>query len=86
KTGEKLWKRGRYGHGQMLLVGELLWIQAEEGELVLVAPSREGPDEFAKFPALTSKTWNHPTLAGRLLLVRNDREAAAFELAPAFAK
>ena len=29
---------------------------------------------------MKSKTWNYPTLAGRWLLVRNDREAVCYEL------
>lgn len=78
--GERKWKRGRYGHGQMLLVGEKLLIQAESGEIALVAASPDGHQEFAKFNALFSKTWNNLALAGKVLVVRNDREAAAFEL------
>ncbi len=78
--GERRWKRGRYGHGQMLLVGDKLLIQAESGEIVLVAASPEGHHEFGKFNALFSKTWNNLALAGNVLVVRNDREAAAFEL------
>jgi outer membrane protein assembly factor BamB len=31
--------------------------------------------------ALSSKTWNCPTLAGKYLLVRNDREAVCYEVA-----
>lgn len=78
--GGRRWKRGRYGHGQMLLVGDKLLIQAESGEIVLVAASPDGHQEFAKFNALFSKTWNNLALAGNVLVVRNDREAAAFEL------
>jgi outer membrane protein assembly factor BamB len=29
---------------------------------------------------LSSKTWNQPAVAGRYLLVRNDREAVCWEL------
>jgi outer membrane protein assembly factor BamB len=78
--GQRKWKRGRYGHGQMLLVGDKLLIQAESGEIVLVAASPEEHRELAKFNALSSKTWNNLALAGNTLVVRNDREAAAFEL------
>lgn len=78
--GNRRWKRGRYGHGQMLLVHDKLLIQTETGEVVLVAANPESHQELARFEALTSKTWNHPALAGNILLVRNDREAAAFAL------
>jgi outer membrane protein assembly factor BamB len=79
-TGERLWKRGRYGHGQLLLVGDLLLVQAENGEVVLVEASGEEHRELGRFTALSGKTWNPPALSGDLLLVRNDQEAAAFRL------
>ncbi len=80
RTGDRRWKSGRHGHGQLLLVAGLLLVQTEEGELVLVEPSPEAYRELARFGALDGKTWNPPALAGSLLLVRNDREAAAYEL------
>jgi outer membrane protein assembly factor BamB len=79
-SGERRWKSGRHGHGQLLLVGGLLLVQTEEGELVLVEPAPDAYRELTRFPALEGKTWNPPALAGSLLLVRNDREAAAYEL------
>jgi outer membrane protein assembly factor BamB len=80
-SGKRRWKEGRYDHGQVLLAGDLLLVQAENGSVVLVEPNP--PDflhELGRIPALTGKTWNHPALAGRFLLVRNDQEAACFEL------
>jgi outer membrane protein assembly factor BamB len=79
-TGERLWKRGRYGHGQMILVDDLLLILGEKGELFLVEASREGHRELARLTVLAGKSWNPPALKGNLLLVRNNREAACYEL------
>jgi len=79
-SGERRWKAGRHGHGQLLLVGDLLLVQTEDGELVLVDPAPDAYRELTRFAALDGKTWNPPALAGALLLVRNDREAAAYEL------
>jgi len=79
-TGERKWKAGHYGHGQILLVEDLLLVQTEEGEIVLIEPSPDGLRELTRFVALDGKTWNPPALAGALLVVRNDREAAAYEL------
>jgi outer membrane protein assembly factor BamB len=78
--GERKWKSGRYGHGQVILVGGVLIVQTEEGELVLVEPRPDAHTELTRFTAFSRKTWNPPALAGRLLLVRNDVEAACFEL------
>ncbi len=78
--GERVWKRGRYGHGQVLLVDDKLLIQVESGEIAIVAAQPDAHRELARWPTLTEKTWNHPALAGNILVVRNDREAAAFEM------
>lgn len=79
--GERVWRSGRYGYGPHLHCGlDLLLIQTEPGPIVLVRASPEGLLELARVPGLTSKTWNPPALAGRWLLVRNDREAICYEL------
>jgi outer membrane protein assembly factor BamB len=81
RDGSLRWKEGRYGHGQMLLVKELLVVMAENGEVVLLAPTSEAPNELGRFRVFGSKTWNPPALSGDLLLVRNDLEAACVRLA-----
>ena len=80
QDGSQRWKEGRYGHGQGLAVGELYVLMAESGELVLLRPTPEAPNELARFRVFDAKTWNPIALAGDLLLVRNDREAACLKL------
>lgn len=79
-NGERQWKGGRYGHGQLILVHDLLLVIAEDGRMVLVHAVPDGHRELGVFDALAGKTWNHPALAGSKLVVRNDREAACYEL------
>jgi outer membrane protein assembly factor BamB len=78
--GERKWKSGRYGHGQVILAGNLLLIQTEEGEIVLVEPRPDAHKELARFSVFSRKTWNPPALVGRNLLVRTDVEAVCLEL------
>ncbi len=80
ETGERRWKEGRFGHGQLILAGKHLLVQTETGEVVLVEPNPEHLIEVARFRALDGKTWNPPAFAAPILLVRNDLEAAAYEL------
>ena len=79
-SGQRKWKRGRYGHGQVILVNNLLLIQAESGEIVLVSPNPSIHKELSRFEALNGRTWNNPALSGSYLLVRNDQEAACYLL------
>ena len=78
--GTRQWKRGRYGHGQTLLISDVLLVLTESGEVVLVEPDPDNHREHARFSALKGKTWNTPALAGSYLLVRNDQEAACYQL------
>jgi outer membrane protein assembly factor BamB len=79
-TGERRWKKGNYGHGQIILAGGLLLVQTEEGEIVLAEANPDAHRELTRFRVMDGKTWNAPALAGSVLLVRNDQEAAAYEL------
>jgi outer membrane protein assembly factor BamB len=81
--GERKWKGGRFGHGQLVLLPDqdLLLLLSEDGELALVSAT---PDKFTeittRIPAIDGKTWNHPALVGDIVLVRNGEAMAAFRL------
>jgi outer membrane protein assembly factor BamB len=83
KTGDRVWKRGRYGSGQVLMVVDqkLLVVLSEQGELVLLAANPEQHTELHRFPAIEGKTWNHPVIANGRLFVRNGVVAACFDVA-----
>src|SRR6266536_12891 len=82
KRGERKWKGGRYGHGQLVLLPDqdLLLVLSEEGELALVRATPDQFTEVARFKAIEGKTWNHPVLVGDILLVRNGEEMVAFRM------
>ena len=78
--GQKAWKGGRYGQGQVLRVGDLLLVQAESGEVVLVDCVPERHVVRGRLAVLAGQTWNNPAVVGDRLLVRNAEEAACYEL------
>jgi outer membrane protein assembly factor BamB len=78
--GERRWKRGRYGHGQILLVEDLLLVQGEQGDVSLVEPVPEELRELTRFQAVEGTVWATPALAGNHLIVRSDREVACYRL------
>jgi outer membrane protein assembly factor BamB len=58
----------------------LLLVQTERGPVTLVQSNPGEFHELARLDALDGKTWTVPALAGDLLLVRNDQEAACYRL------
>lgn len=80
EDGKRKWKRGRYGHGQTLLISDVLLVLTEKGELVLLELNPEEHIELARIQAITGQTWNNPALFGNYLLVRNNQEAACYRL------
>jgi outer membrane protein assembly factor BamB len=80
ETGERQWKGGRYGYGQLLLVGDLLLVQADDGRVVMLEASGQGCLELGEFPAIEGKSWGNLCLWGPYLLVRNAEQAACYKL------
>ncbi|HEX8920416.1 MAG TPA: PQQ-binding-like beta-propeller repeat protein, partial [Pyrinomonadaceae bacterium] len=80
-SGERKWKGGRYGYGQVLLASGHLIITTENGEIVLVRATPEAHTELARFSSLEGRTWNTPALAQGRLLVRNATQMACYNIA-----
>jgi outer membrane protein assembly factor BamB len=79
-TGERDWKGGRYGFGQLLLAEGHLIVLTEGGDVALVKATPEAHQELARFEAIDGKTWNNPAIANGKLLVRNQTEMACYDL------
>lgn len=82
ESGKAVWKYGRFGYGQLLLVNDLLLILSEAGTVTLVEANPKSATEVASFQALDESgvTWNHPALSRGRLLVRNALDAACYDL------
>ncbi|HKO61723.1 MAG TPA: PQQ-binding-like beta-propeller repeat protein [Pyrinomonadaceae bacterium] len=81
-NGTRKWRGGGYGNGQLVLLADqdLLVILSEEGDIALVKAVSDQFTELARRPGIKGKTWNHPVLAGGILLLRNSEEMAAYRL------
>ena len=73
-------KRGRFGNGQLLLVGDKLLVHTENGVLKLVEASPDKYTELAEFKTIDGVCWNTLCLYENYLLVRSELEAACIEL------
>lgn len=80
QDGQRQWKRGRYRHGQMLLLQDKLLILSEAGELAVVPATPDAYQELASMQVISGVSWNTLALAGDRLLVRNSDEAACVKL------
>lgn len=79
--GKRLRKhRGRFGHGQMLLVGEDMLLLSESGALMVFRASPEKFEELGTRQLIEGVCWNTLCLYGNKLLVRSEIEAACVEL------
>jgi outer membrane protein assembly factor BamB len=80
QTGERKWKDGHYGYGQVLVADGYLIVLSGDGQLALVKASPDHYEELAHFQAIDGKTWNHPAMSNGKILVRNAVQMACFDL------
>jgi outer membrane protein assembly factor BamB len=82
-TGKKRWKSGRFGNGQLVLIGDRMLVTHENGSISIVAcdPTKLVVVATIKGLAGTSiRTWNCPAVGRGKLVVRNDQVIECYEL------
>ncbi|MBL4883248.1 MAG: PQQ-like beta-propeller repeat protein [Planctomycetaceae bacterium] len=81
-TGKKQWKKGRFGHGQLLLTGNQLLVLAVNGDLAIVEADPKQYQELARQKVLpqATKVWNPHALVDGIVYLRDHAEMAAFDL------
>ena len=81
EEGRRMWrKRGRFGNGQLLLVGKHLLVHTEKGVLKLVEATPDRYNELGEIKTINGICWNTICLYDNFLLVRSELEAACIEL------
>jgi outer membrane protein assembly factor BamB len=80
EDGSRRWKKGRHGHGQILLSGDLMLVLGESGQLVLAEATPDEYRELGQIEAITGRTWNQHSLVDGIVYVRNHLEMAAYNL------
>ena len=80
ETGKRVWKKGRFGHGQLLMVGDKLIVHAEDGVLHLVEASADSYQELGEIKTVSGVCWNTFCAYDRYILVRSDIEMACFRV------
>jgi outer membrane protein assembly factor BamB len=83
--GRNQWKKRRVpaiGHGQIMLVGNVIVVLSESGELILVEPTPEEYRELATMRVFPEEqvTWNNPAFSTPYLLLRNAEQAVCLKL------
>jgi outer membrane protein assembly factor BamB len=83
ETRKRQWRKRGFDYGQVLLVGDVLLVMSEDGQLTAVDATSEKYEELGTLKALQAQntpTWNNLCLYGDKLLVRNAEEAACYQL------
>lgn len=79
-SGERVWKKGRFNHGQIMMIGDVIVVQDEDGPLHFLRPHETGFDNLLTVEALDGISWANPAVYDNKLIVRNATSVACYEL------
>jgi outer membrane protein assembly factor BamB len=79
-TGKEVWSQKGFGQGGLILVGNDLLIQGDQGQLVLAQASPAGYKEIARAQPLAGKCWTMPVLANGRVYTRSTKELVCLDL------
>jgi len=79
-TGDRLWKKGRFNHGQIMMIDDIIVVQDEDGPLHFIRPHATGYDSLLTVAAMEGTSWANPALFDNKLIVRNATTIACYEL------
>jgi outer membrane protein assembly factor BamB len=79
-TGERVWKKGRFNHGQILMINDIIVVQDEDGPLHFLRPHETGFDTLLTVEALEGISWANPAVYDNKLIVRNGTTVACYAL------
>jgi len=79
-TGKVLWKSEprQAEHAALSTTGKTIFSLEDDGELVVVRPSRTGFEPIARYQLANSSTWGQPVISGNRVFVRDVTTLALF--------
>lgn len=81
RTGETLWREGRFEEGALIIVdGVIIVMDGRGGEVAMVEATPERYNELGRFKGLGGQSWVAPIIADGKLIIRNRQTLAAYEL------
>lgn len=79
--GALCWKqRGRFSHGQLLLVGDWLLVHSQDGRMMLIKATPLKYEPVGEFKTIRGVCWNTFCVYGPYVVVRSELEMACFRL------
>jgi len=79
-TGNEKWSHSGFGQGGLMLVGNMLVVLSDVGEIVVVEATPDAYTEVARADMLTGKCWSSPILSDNRIYARSTTQGVCFEL------